>query len=81
MCLAVPGKIEEILDDGFALADMMGVRAKIACDLVADIQAGDYVIVHAGFALSKLNREEALENLRCLEQLREPGGAGESDIV
>ena len=69
MCLAVPGEIKEILGDKRAVVDFMGVRKKVALDLLEETRVGDYVIVHAGFAISKLNKGEALETIDCFKQL------------
>ena len=69
MCLAVPGKITEILDDRFVIADFMGVTKRIAVDLLESAQPGEYIIVHAGFALEKLNEEDALENIEYFRQI------------
>ncbi len=69
MCLAVPGEIKEILEDKQAVVDFMGVRKKVAIDLLEEIRVGDYVIVHAGFAISRLNKGEALETIECFKQL------------
>lgn len=74
MCLAVPGEIKEILGDGYAMVDFMGVSKKVAIDLIAESRVGDYVIVHAGFAINKLNKEEALETLKCFRELFEITG-------
>ncbi len=71
MCLAVPGRIEKILDDSFVIANFMGVSRKVAVDLIEDYTIGDYVIVHAGFAIAKLNEGEAIENIKYLKELME----------
>ena len=69
MCLAVPGKIIEILDDRFVVADFMGVTKRIAVDLLESAELGEYIIVHAGFALEKLNEADALENIEYFKQI------------
>ena len=71
MCLAVPGKIEELLSDGYAVADFMGIKKTVALDLAEDLRVGDYVIVHAGFVLNRLDEDEALESLRYIRELME----------
>lgn len=58
MCLAFPGKILSI-DDQQATVDFDGVRKNINISLVPDVTIGDFVIVHAGFAISKLTAEDA----------------------
>ena len=51
MCLAIPARIEQILDDGNGIVDFGGVRRPVSLALVDDVAVGDYVIVHVGFAL------------------------------
>ena len=59
MCLAVTARIEQIIDGETAIVDFGGVRKQISLALVDDVAVGDYVIVHVGFALQKLDVEEA----------------------
>ena len=67
MCLAVPSKIVEI-QDSLAIIDVEGVRKKISLMLLEDAQIGDFVIVHAGFAIRKLDEQAAKESLDFLRQ-------------
>lgn len=71
MCLAVPGEIKKILDGGRAVADFMGVERVVALDLLESVRVGDYVIVHAGFAINRLNEEEARETIECFREIIE----------
>jgi hydrogenase expression/formation protein HypC len=64
MCLALPARIVELLPDSEGLIDVGGVRKRISLELVADAQPGDYVIVHVGYALQKLDPAEAERTLR-----------------
>jgi hydrogenase expression/formation protein HypC len=68
MCLAVPGKIEKILGDNYAIADFGGVKKEICIDLVKDVRVGDYVNVHVGFAINKISEKEAKENSRIIRE-------------
>lgn len=72
MCLAVPGKIVE-LDEEDAMrmgkVDFGGVIHEASLAYVPEARLGDYVIVHAGFAISQLDEEEAHETLRLLEEI------------
>jgi len=68
MCLAVPGQVKEILDDGQAVIDFMGIRKMASLALMEKIGVGDYVIVHAGFVINELHREEALATVDCLKR-------------
>lgn len=63
MCLAIPARIEEMADDETALVDFGGVRKRISLALLDDVRVGDYVIVHVGFALHKLDVHEAERTL------------------
>ena len=71
MCLAIPGKIIEMVDEdgGIAKVDVSGVRRNINIALLDDVSIGDYVLIHVGFALSKIDEKEAEETLRMLQQL------------
>ena len=71
MCLAVPGKLIEI-EDEHAIVDYGGVRREINISLV-EVNVGDYVIVHAGFAIQKLDEKDAQETLEIWRQLFESG--------
>ncbi len=63
MCLAIPAKVVSLSDDGLASVDIGGIRKEISVSLIDDVQVGDYVIIHTGFALSKLDPKEAEETL------------------
>ncbi|MDP1653129.1 MAG: HypC/HybG/HupF family hydrogenase formation chaperone [Rhodocyclaceae bacterium] len=63
MCLAIPARVVEMPDEDTAIVDLGGVRKAISLALVEDVAVGDYVIVHVGFALNKLNAEEAEKTL------------------
>jgi len=67
MCLAVPGKIIEIKDNT-GIVDFNGVKREVRLDLV-DAKIGDYVIVHTGFAIEKMDEKDALESLEIWKQL------------
>ena len=67
MCLAIPSKITEI-ENNMAVIDVDGVRRECSLLLVEDAQVGEYVIVHAGFAISKIDEAGALETLALLKE-------------
>jgi hydrogenase expression/formation protein HypC len=72
MCLAVPGKILEIDEhDGnrTARVEFGGIRRPVRLDFVPEAQVGDYVVTHVGFAISRLDAEEADRTLRMLEAM------------
>ena len=66
MCLAIPVRIEQIESAALATASVGGIRRRIDTSLVDDLAVGDYVILHVGFALSKLDEAEAEETLRLM---------------
>ncbi len=68
MCLAVPMKVVK-LDGPIAEVEDRGVRRQARVDLIEQVALGDYVIVHAGVAIDRLDVEEAEETLRLLEQI------------
>lgn len=69
MCLALPVRIAELIDEFSAVADIGGVRKEINIALIDDLQVGDYVILHVGFALKKLDQEEAERTLALFAEL------------
>jgi hydrogenase expression/formation protein HypC len=68
MCLAIPAKIIEINNE-MGTIDMEGVRREISLLLLEDASIGDYVFVHAGFAIHKIDETEALESLKVLREM------------
>jgi hydrogenase expression/formation protein HypC len=81
MCLAIPGKIVEVLqgDRDTAIVDVLGVRRKVDLGLLQESPplAGDWVLIHVGFAMSKIGEGEALDQLRMLTTLGEADAAME----
>ncbi len=69
MCLAIPARIEELTTPGNAIVNLGGVRKDISLALVDDAAVGDYVIVHVGYALQKLDQEEAERTLQLFAEL------------
>ena len=67
-CLAIPAKIVEI-KDGMGTIDMDGTQREVSLLLLNDAQIGDYVIVHAGFAIHKIDEAEAMESLKVLREM------------
>jgi hydrogenase expression/formation protein HypC len=67
MCLAIPSKIVNI-ENNVATIDVDGVQREASLLLVENPKIGDYVIVHAGFAINKINEEDALESLKLLRE-------------
>ena len=63
MCLAIPVQIKEIIDENTAVAEISGLKKTISTALLEDVKVGDYVILHVGYALQKINPEEAQKTL------------------
>jgi len=63
MCLAIPVRVVELIGDDEAIVDLDGIRKKISLALVDGVVVGDHVILHVGYALSKLDPEEAERTL------------------
>ncbi len=70
MCVAIPVKIIEKLNDKMALTEFGGTKKEVSIELLDDVNVGDYVIIHVGYALSKINEEEAIQILHLFEELR-----------
>lgn len=68
MCLAIPAKIITRNDDNLATVDILGVTRDISVDLTPQAQAGDYVLVHAGFAIEVVDEQFAQETLDLVRQ-------------
>ena len=62
MCLAIPVQIKEIIDENTAVAEISGLKKTISA-LLEDVKVGDYVILHVGYALQKIDPEEAQKTL------------------
>jgi hydrogenase expression/formation protein HypC len=69
MCLAIPVRVIELRDDAMALVDLDGIRKEISLALVDGVQVGDYVILHVGYALSRLDPQEAERTLALFAEL------------
>lgn len=79
MCLAIPARIEQIDDDGIAQCDIMGVKRDCSLDLTPQAQVGDYVLIHAGFAIEVVDQQAAQETLDIIRQL-DPGAFEEAGL-
>lgn len=73
MCLAVPAEIKKI-EEGYAIVDFGGVRKRISLGILNSVKKGDYVLVHAGFAIGKMERREAEDTFEALGELRKAIG-------
>lgn len=71
MCLAIPARVAELLDNDGAVVELGGVRKEISLALVDGVAVGDYVIVHVGYALNRLDPEEAEKTLALFAEISE----------
>ena len=81
MCLGIPGKITKVYEkDNIRMAsvDINGILVDTCLETTPEAKMGDYVIVHAGFALTVMNQSEALETLAMLNQMEDIGNADEA---
>ena len=65
MCLAIPVQIKEIIDENTAVAEISGLKKTISTALLEDVKVGDYVILHVGYALQKIDPEELKRHSFC----------------
>ena len=70
MCLAVPLKIVSIIDDN-AIAELGDVKREISLSLLSDVKVNDYVLVHVGYAIQKIDTEEAEKTLMLLKEMKD----------
>ncbi len=73
MCLAIPAQVVELRDGDNAVVDLAGVRKEISLALVDHVAVGDYVIVHVGYALNKLDPDEAAKTLALFAEIGQLG--------
>jgi hydrogenase expression/formation protein HypC len=72
MCLAIPGKVIEIEGESqpeMGTVSFGGIQKRVCLEWVPGVKVGEYVIVHVGFAISKMDEEEAMETLRLFEEI------------
>ena len=71
MCLAVPARVESLdAATSTAIVDLDGIRKEVSTQLLDDVAVGDYVLVHVGFALERIDPEEAAKTLSLFDELR-----------
>ena len=74
MCLAIPARVESLDEDRLATVDILGVRRQVAVDLVPKVQVGDFVLVHAGFAIEVVDEQFAQETPDIIREFPELAG-------
>lgn len=71
MCLAIPAKVAALEEGNLATVDILGVTREISVDLTPQAQVGDYVLVHAGFAIEVVDADYAKETIELVKQLED----------
>lgn len=71
MCLAIPAQIVILMENGRAMIEIGGVQKEISVELLDEVKVGDYVIVHVGYALSRLDQDEAMRTLTLFDEMGE----------
>jgi hydrogenase expression/formation protein HypC len=84
MCLAIPGKLIEIAHDANGVrmgkANFGGIVKQVCLEYTPEVETGDYVVVHVGFALSKVNEEEAARTYQLLDEMKQLGELDTPDV-
>jgi hydrogenase expression/formation protein HypC len=84
MCLAIPGKVLEIQRDAEGVrmgkTNFGGIVKQVCLEYTPDVECGDYVLVHVGFALSKVDEEEAQRTYKALEAMKQLGELETPDL-
>jgi len=79
MCLAIPLKLVSV-DGTDAVGEVGGIQREVSIMMTPDVKVGDYVIVHAGFAIQELDQKEAEENLELLRQIGDMAEAKQEEV-
>ncbi|MBN1839973.1 MAG: HypC/HybG/HupF family hydrogenase formation chaperone [Campylobacterales bacterium] len=78
MCLSIPSKVVEIDENNYATVDTMGVKRQVTLDLISEpVNVGDYVLIHVGFAMNKISKEEAESSIEAYNEIAEAMQNGE----
>lgn len=80
MCLAIPAKVAQLEEGNLATVDILGVTREISVDLTPQAKVGDYVLVHAGFAIEVVDEQFAQETIDLIKQFPELADLGEQQI-
>ncbi len=70
MCLSIPSKVTKIDENNMATVEAFGVKREVTLDLISEeVNVGDYILIHVGYAMSKIDEKSALESLKVYEQM------------
>ena len=77
MCLSIPSKVIEIDENNVATVETLGVTIKVSLDLISEeVKVGEYVLIHVGYAMQKIDTQFALESLEVYQKIAEDMDAG-----
>ncbi len=77
MCLSIPSKVIEIDENNVATVETLGVTRKVSLDLISeDVKVGEYVLIHVGYAMQKIDTQFALESLEVYQKIADDMNAG-----
>ena len=77
MCLSIPSKVIEVDENNVATVETLGVTRKVSLDLISEeVKVGEYVLIHVGYAMQKIDTQFALESLEAYKQIAEDMDAG-----
>ena len=77
MCLSIPSKVIEIDENNVATVETLGVTRKVSLDLISEeVKVGEYVLIHVGYAMQKIDTQCALESLEVYQKIAEDMDAG-----
>ena len=77
MCLSIPSKVIEIDENNVAIVETLGVTRKVSLDLISEeVKVGEYVLIHVGYAMQKIDTQFALESLEVYQKIAEDMDAG-----
>ncbi len=81
MCLSIPSKVVKIDKNNMATVDTMGVKREVTLDLIDEkVKIGDYVLIHVGFAMSKISQTEAVESIKVYNEIVQKMKSEEIDL-
>jgi hydrogenase expression/formation protein HypC len=81
MCLAIPIRVEQVLPDAMARVTLSGVSKLVSTALVENVRVGDYLLIHVGYALTRLDPDEAERTLALMQEAAVPGAAMPEDAL
>ena len=80
MCLSIPSKVLSIDENNFAIVETLGVKRGVSLDLIGEpVAVGEYILIHVGFAMSKIDTEQAIASLELYQKIADDRSSGEID--